>query len=234
MHAVEFHRRELLAMRLILDKTPPGAHAEDAESELPQDLFVAIVAAASEAHHVVPEHLQRMPWFAIVVRFLAKRLGDGDDADHVSELLCSNALLVAMPAGVRARTFGQLIDNLALRIRPPVAFEPSVGRAEQLLDPIRTAMTTDDNESLMKIADEFIALAVRAYDTVANELRWLVVPRRPAPLSVPASDERLVQLHVRSAVAVAQGRANVCVCARRGQCASHRAVDTRSTVCAAV
>jgi hypothetical protein len=38
-------------------------------------------------------------------------------------------------------------------------------------------MTTDDNDSLMKIADEFIALAVRAYDTVANELRWLVVPR---------------------------------------------------------
>jgi hypothetical protein len=33
-------------------------------------------------------------------------------------------------------------------------------------------MTTDDN-----VADEFIALAVRAYDAIANELRWLVVPR---------------------------------------------------------
>jgi hypothetical protein len=170
MHAVEFHRRELLAMRLILDKTPPDAHAG---AEFPPDLFVAIVAAASDAHHVVPEHLQRMPWFAIVVRFLTKRLGD---ADH-RLLLCNNALLAALPAGVRARTFGQLIDNLALRIRPPLAFEPSVGRADQLLNPIRTAMTTDDNDSLMKIADEFVALAVRAYDLVANELRWLVMPR---------------------------------------------------------
>jgi hypothetical protein len=105
MHAVEFHRRELLAMRLILDKTPPGAHAEDAESELPQDLFVAIVAAASEAHHVVPEHLQRMPWFAIVVRFLTKRLGDGDDR----LLLCNNALLAAY-AGWSARAYVWSID----------------------------------------------------------------------------------------------------------------------------
>jgi hypothetical protein len=81
---------------------------------------LVVSLAARDPQHAVPEHLQRMPWFAIVVRFLAKRLGDGDDADHVSELLCNNALLAAMPAGVRARTFGQLIDNLALRIHPPV------------------------------------------------------------------------------------------------------------------
>jgi hypothetical protein len=84
-----------------------------------------------------------------------------------------------MPAGVRARTFGHLVLNLALRIRVPAVVLPSdaATRAERLIDSVRCAVRTDDNGALMTIADEFIALAVRAYDTVANELRWLVVPR---------------------------------------------------------
>jgi hypothetical protein len=85
-----------------------------------------------------------------------------------------------MPASVRARTFGQLILNLALRIRLPAddVLQPDAAtRAEHLLDSVRRAMTTDGNGALMTVADEFIALAVRAYDAIANELRWLVVPR---------------------------------------------------------
>jgi hypothetical protein len=113
--------------------------------------------------------------FSIVVRFVATRL-DGD----VPQERCTKALLTALPASVRARSFGQLVLNLALRIRLPAddVLQPDAAtRAEHLLDSVRSAMRTDDNGALMAVADEFIALAVRAYDGIANELRWLVVPR---------------------------------------------------------
>jgi hypothetical protein len=175
-HAVEFNRRELLAMRLMLDSRrrdhDAAANGDDDASE---QLLAAIVAAANDPQHSIPEHLQQFPWFPIVVRFVSTRR-DGD----VLQERCTNALLTAMPASVRARTFGQLVLNLALRIRVPAddVLQPEAAtRAERLLDSVRRAMTTDDNGALMTVAEEFIALAVRAYDAIANELRWLVVPR---------------------------------------------------------
>jgi len=144
-------------------------------SEGAEQLLAAIHTAANDPQHSIPEHLQQLPWFPIVVRFVSTRR-DGD----VLQARCTNALLTAMPASVRARTFGQLVLNLALRIRLPAddVLQPDAAtRAERLLDSVRRAMTTDDNGALMTVADEFIALDVRAYDAIANELRWLVVPR---------------------------------------------------------
>jgi hypothetical protein len=77
-------------------------------------LLATIVATANDPQHAIPEHLQRLPWFPIVVQFVATRL-DGD----VRGVRCTEALLTAMPASVRARTFGQLVHNLALRVRLP-------------------------------------------------------------------------------------------------------------------
>jgi hypothetical protein len=58
-------------------------------------------------------------------------------------------------------------------------------------------MRTDDNGALMTVADEFIALVVRAYDAIANELRWLVVPLVVAAvLSAQANDDGVVRLRV--------------------------------------
>jgi hypothetical protein len=173
-HAVEFDRRELLAMRLMLDSQQGGVAAHGEDEDGAEQLLAAIVAAANDPQHAIPEHLQQFPWFSIVVRFVSTRR-DGD----VLQARCTNALLTAMPAGVRARTFGHLVLNLALRIRVPAfVLQPDAAtRAERLLDSVRRAMTTDDNGALMTVAEEFIALAVRAYDGIANELRWLVVPR---------------------------------------------------------
>jgi hypothetical protein len=76
IHAVEFNRRELLVMRLMLDSqrddSAAAAHTDDAD-----ELRATIVAAASDPQHAIPEHLQQLPWFGIAVRFVATRL-DGD------------------------------------------------------------------------------------------------------------------------------------------------------------
>jgi hypothetical protein len=89
-----------------------AAHADDADTAA--QLLATIVAAANDPQHAIPDHLHQFPWFGIAVRFVATRLyGD------VLQARSTNALLTAVPASVRARTFGQLVLNLALRIRVP-------------------------------------------------------------------------------------------------------------------
>lgn len=125
----------------------------------------------------VPNRLQRFPWFAFVVQFAATRQQSDVEVDN---LTCSAELLRAVPVGVRALTFGQLIHNLAMRIEPPPTFGAATkhARATTLLAAIRSRFVDiESNAVTTPMADECIALTVRAYDEVANELRWLVVPR---------------------------------------------------------
>jgi hypothetical protein len=62
-------------MRLLLETQ----RDDTAAAALAEQLLATVVAAASDPQHVVPAYLERMPWFAIVVRFLTTRLDDGDE-----------------------------------------------------------------------------------------------------------------------------------------------------------
>lgn len=106
MHAAEFCRRELLAMRRMKDGNRQSA---------PDTLLTAIVAAAKgESNNADVEQLSHFPWFAFVVQFVAARLCDDMDA-----VRCSNALALAVPVGVRSPRLGGLIRRLSKRNQLP-------------------------------------------------------------------------------------------------------------------
>jgi hypothetical protein len=167
MHAVEYNRRELLAMRRM---------KESANQIVDDALLSATVAAAKREDNADAEQLSHFPWFAFVVQFVATRLCDGD----MRAVRCSNALLLAMPAFVRSPTLGGLIRRLSNRVRlPDVWPENQHGwcvRVDQLLERVDRSLSGDTG-ALLTIADEFVALALREYDAIADELRWLVLPQ---------------------------------------------------------
>jgi hypothetical protein len=158
-HAVEYHRREQLAMLAWRN----GGHSLTAE-----DLFT-FVRSPSRVPPAVAALLVLFPWAAFVLRFVesTKSLGD----DDVKQMRVGASLCDVLPwnvcHGKRLRLY-DLLERLVARVTPPL------NNQALSIEPLMS--TLRDCSCLLMVDAAFIGCVVREYDAVACELRWLALP----------------------------------------------------------
>jgi hypothetical protein len=162
-HAVEYHRREQLAMLAWRN----GGHSLTAGD------LLAFVCSPSRVPPAVAALLVLFPWAAFVLRFVeATKLGD-DDVEKLKRLRVGASLCDVLPSNVchgnRLRLY-ELLVRLVARVTPP----HNNSSHEQLTEPLKS--TLRDCSCLLTVDAAFIGRIVREYDAVAHRLRWLALP----------------------------------------------------------
>jgi hypothetical protein len=172
-HAIDYHLRELYAMKKWID-------ASAIEIDCDALLAGLLAAVRNESIDEALSGLTRFPWFAFLVQFLATRIDVDSDVVSVRRLATTSALRDALPPSVRAKEFGVVVDRLVTRVscRLPSSMADVDSRADELFATLRAALN-GDCVKLIAVSYEFVGLVVHAYERIADELRWLTLPAVP-------------------------------------------------------
>jgi hypothetical protein len=164
LHAIEYYRREQLAMK----KWRASACATTADELL--ELLLALLSSSAVFDNVT-QCLSLFPWAAFLLRFVERsRLRDAT----VLQLRIDASLRDVLPWNVccgKLLRLRSLLSRLVARLTSPA---PPLRSAEELTEQL--AATLRARECLLSLDAAFVGCVARQYDLVANELRWLALP----------------------------------------------------------